>query len=121
VQSENKSRGKKSFFFLYIVFIISFMLPQFGFIVAQAGADSQQPPYYARPYIQPSNEYYENRFYQQPLPPIVQPTDWSYYQEWQQPQPFEAHKPIQEVESHWQGKSFSIKKILHIKLENNLL
>lgn len=95
------------------------MLPQFGFIVAQAGADSQQPPYYARPYIQPSNEYYENRFYQQPLPPIVQPTDWNYYQEWQQPQPFGTHKTIQEVESHWQGKSFSIKKKLsHIKFEN---
>ncbi|KAG0792818.1 hypothetical protein G6F16_002969 [Rhizopus arrhizus] len=78
------------------------MLPQFGFIVAQAGADSQpssnnQYPYYARPPFvytpQQQNGYYEDQFYRplQPLPPpILQHSTWhggSNYRPFIQPPP----------------------------------
>ncbi|CAO3701982.1 unnamed protein product [Rhizopus stolonifer] len=80
------------------------MLPQFGFIVAQAGADSQQPPYYARPYM-PQNIYYGDRFYRPPLPPISQPAEWQQYSPWQQPQPFQEPKPVEIVETRSQDEA----------------
>ncbi|KAI9281465.1 hypothetical protein BY458DRAFT_450120 [Sporodiniella umbellata] len=69
------------------------MLPQFGFIVAQAGADSQQPPYYTRPYM-PQNIYYDDRFYRPPLPPISQSTEWQSYPLWQTTSSAQEQKPI---------------------------